>query len=87
MTETPPPLLDFPSEYTIKVLGRDAPGFVDIVAATVAEYADDCQAPDLRPSSKGRFVAINITFTAVSMQQLGDIHQALNACDQVTLIL
>jgi putative lipoic acid-binding regulatory protein len=87
MTETNHPLLEFPVEYTIKVLGRDAADFVDIVVATVSEYAPDVGPADLRPSSKGRFVAVNLTFTAQSMHQLGEIHQALNACDQVSMIL
>lgn len=81
------PLLEFPVEYTIKVLGRDSEDFVEIVTATVAEYAPDHGPAELRPSNKGRFVSVNITFTAQSMQQLGNIHQALNACDQVAMIL
>ncbi len=87
MTKTDPSLLEFPVEYTIKVLGRDAPDFVDKVVATVAEYAADVGPADLRPSSKGRFVSVNLTFIAQSMEQLGEIHRALNACDQVSMIL
>ncbi len=82
-----PPLLEFPVEYTIKVLGRDTANFVEIVTATVAEYAPDLGPADLRHGSKGRFVSVNITFTARSIEQLGDIHKALNACDQVKMIL
>lgn len=87
MAEADPPLLEFPVEYTIKVLGRDSAGFVDIVVAVVAEFAPDMGPADVRPSSKGRFVSVNITFLAQSMQQLSEIHQALNACDQVSMIL
>ncbi len=87
MPGSEPPLLEFPAEYTIKVLGRDTGSFVELVTATVAEYAPDLGPAELRPSSKGRFVAVNITFTAQSWEQLGSIHQALNACDQVAMIL
>jgi uncharacterized protein len=87
MTETNPPLLEFPVEYTIKVLGRGVADFVDIVVATVSEYAPDAGPADLRPSRKGSFVAVNMTFMAQSMEQLGEIHKALNACDQVSMIL
>lgn len=87
MKETDQPLLDFPTSYTVKVLGRDTPGFAEQVAGIVAEYAPDSGEAELRPSGKGRFVSINITFTAQSMQQLDDMHRALRACEQVTLIL
>ena len=87
MADTDKPLLEFPSEYTVKVLGRDQQGFVERVAQIVSEHAPNAAAADVRPSSKGSFVSINICFTAVSMQQLDDMHRALNACEQVTLIL
>jgi putative lipoic acid-binding regulatory protein len=87
MHGTEPPLLEFPVEYTIKVLGRDTADFVEVVTATVSEYAPDLGPADLRTSSKGRFVSVNITFTAQSLEQLGSIHEALNACDQVAMIL
>ena len=87
MNDSAKSLLEFPCPYTIKVLGRDAPGFVDLVANIVAEHAADSGEADCRPSSNGRFVAINITFTAQSLPQLESIHLDLNACDRVTLIL
>jgi hypothetical protein len=87
MIDSTKSLLEFPSAYTIKVLGRDAPGFVELVASIVAGHAPDSGEADCRPSSNGRFVSINITFTAQSLQQLESIHLDLNACDRVTLIL
>lgn len=87
MTANDKPLLEFPCDYTIKVLGRDVPGFVDLVSGMVLRYAPDAGAADSRPSSKGRFLAINITFQAQSFEQLHNIHRELNACEQVTLIL
>lgn len=87
MTGNDKPLLEFPCGYTIKVLGRDVPGFVDLVSGIVLRYAPDAGETDSRPSSKGRFLAINITFTAQSFEQLENMHRDLNACDQVTLIL
>ena len=87
MAEKDKPLLEFPCDYTIKVLGRDAPGFVDLVAGIVLRYAPDAGAADSRPSGKGNFVAVNITFTAQSLEQLHNMHRDLNACEQVSLIL
>jgi putative lipoic acid-binding regulatory protein len=68
-------------------LGRDGPGFADLVAGIVAGHAPDSGEPDCRPSSNGRFISINISFTARSLLQLESIHLDLNACDRVTLVL
>lgn len=87
MNQGDKPLLEFPTEYTVKVLGRDVAGFVEEVSTIVLEHAPDAADADLRPSSKGSFVAINIRFTAQSMEQLDRMHRALRACERVSLIL
>lgn len=87
MSQSDKPLLDFPCEYTVKVLGRDREGFSETVTAIVTEHAPDAGEADLRPSSKGSFVAVNITFEAQSMKQLDKMHRDLRACEHVSLIL
>jgi putative lipoic acid-binding regulatory protein len=80
-------LLEFPCEYTIKILGRAAPDFEQWVRLQIEEHADTCSAVELRPSREGRFVSVNATFTAQSLDQLQRIHQQLRASERVTLML
>lgn len=81
-------LLEFPCEYTIKVLGRADSGLDELVVDVVARHCSDgCSAADVRDSRHGRFVSVNVTFTATSLDQLQGIHSELNASDRVSLIL
>lgn len=87
MDESDLALLEFPCDYTLKVLGRAAPDFVEWVAAQVAELGIVCSEVEERPSGKGRFVSVNATFTAESLEQLHLIHQRLRASERVMLML
>ena len=80
-------LLEFPCEYTIKVLGRETPDFAMLVQSIIEQHVEPCSRVERRPSRKGRFVSVNATFTADSLEQLHSIHQALRASGCVTLIL
>ena len=82
-----PTLLEFPCEYTVKALGRASDDFGDWVARQIEAQGPICSAVEVRPSRAGRFVAINATFTAQSLEQLQRINQALQASDRVTLLL
>ena len=82
-----PALLDFPCRYTVKVLGRETPDFGEWVAAQIEAHGPICIELELRPSAKGRFVSVNATFIAESLDQLQLIHGQLRASERVTLIL
>lgn len=87
MSESEKPLLEFPTPYTLKALGRAADDFALVVYEIVNKHAPDCGQPEVRPSSKGSFVSVNITFTAESMDQLGAIHAELKASGRVSLMM
>lgn len=81
-------VMEFPSEYCIKVLGAAEPDFVDVVHRTIAEHAgDSIQQADVRESKNGRFVSVNVRFVAISVQQLESIHISLNDTGRVKYIL
>ena len=81
-------LLEFPTEFPIKAMGREAPDFRDIVVRLVAEHAEfDAQA-NVREqrSNKGNFVSVTITFVAHNKDQLDTIYQSLHAHEQVLMV-
>ncbi|MFQ3324727.1 MAG: putative lipoic acid-binding regulatory protein [Pseudomonadales bacterium] len=81
-------LMDFPSTYTIKVVGNATDDFaVRIHQIIEVHAADSIQEPDVRPSSKGRFVSVNITFVTTSVEHLHAIHRDVKAADGVKMIL
>jgi putative lipoic acid-binding regulatory protein len=81
-------LMEFPCSYTIKVLGLANDEFTVLVQEVVARHAPESVGePDVRASSKGRFVSVNLTFLVVEARQLYAIHEELNQSSLVRMIL
>lgn len=70
-------------------MGRDTPEFRPGVLAIISEHAGDIPEDDVRmqPSSKGSFVSLTVTITAESRQQLDNVYLALQADEQVMMVL
>ena len=82
-------LLEFPTEFPIKMMGRDTPEF----HATVREIVEKHTGPlpdDAFKSSQsreGNFVSITVTVNAQSQEQLDSIYMDLTAHDAVLMAL
>ena len=83
-------LLDYPAPFPLKVFGNQQDEdfeatVVDLVRARIpqAEHIDIKR----RSSKGGKYVALTLTFTAYTQQQLEDIYQDLYDCDQVVMSL
>jgi putative lipoic acid-binding regulatory protein len=81
-------LIEFPSEFPIKALGRDEPGFARQVMELVAMHAQFDADNDVRKqtSGKGNFVSVTITFTAESQEQIDKIYHGLHDHDLVLMV-
>lgn len=81
--------LDYPARFPLKVFGIQSTQFENIVLQLVkfrcpqAEHFEISQ----RRSKKGKYVALTITFTVYSRQQLEDIYQDLFKCEHVVMSL
>jgi putative lipoic acid-binding regulatory protein len=82
-------ILDFPCSYPIKVMGRAEPGFDELVAGIVARHIGeiDGRSIESRPSRKGSYVSITVTFTATSREQLDGLYRELTAHERVSAVL
>ena len=82
-------LLQFPSEFPIKMMGRDTPGFRSTARALVEKHvgAVDDERVQASTSRNGRFVSVTVTITATSQQQLDDIYRDATAHDDVLMAL
>ena len=82
-------LLEFPCEFPIKAIGKQRDDLDAIVFALVNKHVDDLGegAIRTRPSSKGNYCAITITFTATSQAQLDAIYCDLSGCELITMVL
>ncbi|MGI9248577.1 MAG: YbeD family protein [Woeseiaceae bacterium] len=83
------PVLAFPCDFPIKLMGRDTPEFRATARGLVENHAGAIadSAMQAAVSRNGRFVSVTITITATSQQQLDDIYQDVTSHDDVLMAL
>jgi putative lipoic acid-binding regulatory protein len=83
------PVLDFPCEYPIKVIGIAGEGLrhrvIDIMRANAGDI-DESQITE-RESSEGRFLSVTVVITATGKPQLDTIFAELKATGIVKMVL
>lgn len=81
-------LIEFPTAFPIKALGRDAPAFREAIIKLVAEHAEFHPENDVRlaGSNKGNFISVTVTFTAVNQAQLDTIYQSQHDHELVLMV-
>lgn len=82
-------LLEFPCDFPIKVMGARVDGFAQEVLEVVLVHAPDFDAAtmEMRPSSKGNYLAVTCTFRAVSQEQVDNLYRALTSHPMVKVVL
>jgi putative lipoic acid-binding regulatory protein len=82
-------LIEYPSEFPIKVMGARADGFVEAMVEVARRFdpAFDAARVELRPSSAGNYLGITLLVTATSRQQLDALYQALTSHPMVKVVL
>ena len=82
-------LIEYPSQFPIKVMGERVDGFVHAVT-TVAKHFDpqfDVSSVELRESSGGKYIGVTITITATSREQLDELYRTLSTHPMVKVVL
>ena len=81
--------MEFPCQFPIKAMGRDAGQVEKALVEAVARHAPDSPRDNItrRESRTGKYNAITITITADSREQLDRIYQDLTDSDDITMAL
>ena len=82
-------LIEYPSQFPIKVMGAKADGFVQALTA-IAEAFDpafDAATIELRPSKAGNYLGVTLTVTATSREQLDELYRTLSSHPMVKIVL
>lgn len=84
-----PELLEFPSDFPIKIMGARVDDFAQQVVDVILRHAPDFDAASLemRVSSKGNYLSVTATITATSRQQLDNLYRELTAHPLVKVVL
>ncbi|HYE89874.1 MAG TPA: DUF493 domain-containing protein [Terriglobales bacterium] len=87
MAEEGAPLLSFPCDFPIKVMGRKEPGFAQKVMEIVLRHAPDFDAAtmEMRPSRRGKYLSLTCVIRATSRAQLDALYQEL--CDHPSVVM
>ena len=79
-------LFEFPTEYPLKVAGKNIPGFEKTVIEIVSRHVLDFDHTTItsRESKGGKYLAVSVSFVAQSKPQLDALYQDLT--DHVDIV-
>jgi len=82
-------LIEYPSQFPIKVMGTNADGFVTAITHIAKQFDPgfDAATIELRDSKAGNYLGVTITVTATSREQLDDLYRALSTHPMVKVVL
>ena len=82
-------LIEYPSQFPIKVMGAKADGFVHALTQIAERFdpAFDASTIELRNSKAGNYLGVTLTVTATSREQRDDLYRALSSHPMVKVVL
>jgi len=82
-------LIEYPSQFPIKVMGARVDGFVEAITAIALNFDPgfDASTIEHRPSKGGNYLGLTITITATSREQLDEIYRTLTTHPMVKVVL
>jgi putative lipoic acid-binding regulatory protein len=89
MTEPQLSPIQYPTEFPIKIMGRNAPGFTEKVLAIVRRHAPDFDPATVqtRPSRKNSYLSVTCVIIATSREQLDALYTELSGDPAVVVVL
>ena len=84
-----PTLIEFPSDFPLKIMGLAVEGFAQEIAELVVRHAPefDAASMEMRPSKTGKYLSLTCTVRATSQAQLDGLYVALTAHPMVKVVL
>ncbi|MBP6095809.1 MAG: DUF493 domain-containing protein [Methyloversatilis sp.] len=85
----PDSLLEFPTDFPLKIMGARQDDFAQEVVTVVLRHAPDFDPASLemRPSSGGRYISFTATIRATSREQLDALYRELSSHPMVKVVL
>jgi putative lipoic acid-binding regulatory protein len=82
-------LIEYPSDFPIKVMGQTHEDFAATIVDLILEFDPTFHIGRLeqRPSAKGNYTGLTVIVRATSREQLDDIYRTLSAHPMVKVVL
>ncbi|MDQ9169178.1 DUF493 family protein [Oxalobacteraceae bacterium R-40] len=89
MPEPTESLIEYPSDFPIKIMGVMQDAFAQTMVELVMEHDPSFHAGrmEMRPSSKGTYLSLTVTVRATSREQLDNLYRALTSHPMVKIVL
>jgi hypothetical protein len=87
--EPAPSLIEYPSQFPIKVMGLKVDGMVAAVTAIAHQFDPlfDASTLELRESKGGKYLGVTVTITATSREQLDELYRTYSSHPMVKVVL
>jgi hypothetical protein len=82
-------LIDYPSDFPIKIMGVMQDTFAQTMVDVVISHDPEFHAGklEMRPSTKGNYLSLTVTVRATSREQLDNLYRALSSHPMVKMVL
>ncbi len=82
-------LIEYPSDFPIKVMGATHADFAATVIDVVMQFDPTFHVGrmEVRPSPKGNYTGLTVTVRATSRAQLDDLYRALSGHPMVKIVM
>jgi putative lipoic acid-binding regulatory protein len=89
VTTAPESLIEYPSQFPIKVMGVKSDGLVHAISLIARQFDPDFDAStiELRESKGGKYLGVTVTVTATSREQLDELYRTLSTHPMVKVVL
>ncbi|HEX5538381.1 MAG TPA: DUF493 domain-containing protein [Methylophilaceae bacterium] len=89
MAEQEKPLIEFPCDFPIKIMGDTHDEFTETIIAAIRSHLPEFDAShvEMRASSGGRYISLTCTVHVTSQAQLDDLYRLLTAHPMVKVVL
>ena len=80
-------LIEYPSEFPVKIVGLHNDSLRPDVEKILADAAVEVVGITERPSSEGNYLSLTVTLVVTSREQLDDLYQRFTALEDVRWVL
>jgi putative lipoic acid-binding regulatory protein len=89
VTTPPESLIEYPSQFPIKVMGIKSDGLVHAISLIARQFDPgfDASSIELRESKGGKYLGVTVTVTATSREQLDELYRTLSTHPMVKVVL
>lgn len=89
MTEPTESLIEYPSDFPIKIMGAMQDQFAQTMVELVTLHDPEFHSGkmEMRPSSGGNYLSLTVTIRATSREQLDNLYRALSSHPMVKFVL